>query len=106
MGNSACGEVLERLNRPVSKTGVGVTPPWVQIPPSPPPSLSMGKLFGPSKNEIWKQLSAELNGRFVEGGLARGEKVEVRDGEWTLTLDTYVVSTGKTFHVFTRMRAP
>ena len=29
------GEVLERLNRPVSKTGVGVTPPWVRIPPSP-----------------------------------------------------------------------
>jgi len=23
--------------QPVSKTGVGVTPPWAQIPPSPPP---------------------------------------------------------------------
>src|SRR5438309_10235426 len=32
---SAFGEVLERLNRPVSKTGVGGTPPWVRIPPSP-----------------------------------------------------------------------
>ena len=34
--NGRDGEVLERLNRPVSKTGVGVTPPWVRIPPSPP----------------------------------------------------------------------
>src|SRR5207244_2097820 len=33
------GEVQERLNRPVSKTGVGVTPPWVRIPPSPPSFL-------------------------------------------------------------------
>src|SRR5262249_26260776 len=32
---ASSGEVLERLNRPVSKTGVGVTPPWVRIPPSP-----------------------------------------------------------------------
>ena len=30
------GEVLEWLNRPVSKTGVRVTVPRVQIPPSPP----------------------------------------------------------------------
>src|SRR5262245_54819713 len=33
--SASSGEVLERLNRPVSKTGVGVTPPWVRIPPSP-----------------------------------------------------------------------
>src|SRR2546427_676687 len=35
VGLTLWGEVLERLNRPVSKTGVGVTPPWVRIPPSP-----------------------------------------------------------------------
>ena len=35
IGLQSFGEVLERLNRPVSKTGVGVTPPWVRIPPSP-----------------------------------------------------------------------
>ena len=35
VGLQLFGEVLERLNRPVSKTGVGVTPPWVRIPPSP-----------------------------------------------------------------------
>jgi hypothetical protein len=30
------GEMPERLNGPVSKTGVGATPPGVQIPLSPP----------------------------------------------------------------------
>jgi len=32
--------------------------------------------------------------------------VEVEHGGWTLTLDTYVVSTGKVILTFTRMRAP
>ena len=31
----APGEVPERLMGPVSKTGVGLAPPWVRIPPSP-----------------------------------------------------------------------
>src|SRR5438093_10286657 len=41
IGLQLFGEVLERLNRPVSKTGVGVTPPWVRIPPSPPSSRAI-----------------------------------------------------------------
>src|SRR5205814_63468 len=64
------------------------------------------KLFGPSRREIWQKLSEELKGRYVEGGFARGDKVEVAHGDWTLTLDTYVVSTGKSAMVLTRMRAP
>jgi len=32
---AAPGEVPERLMGPVSKTGVGLAPPWVRIPPSP-----------------------------------------------------------------------
>ncbi len=64
------------------------------------------KLFGPSKNEIWRQLSSEIDGRLVAGGFARGDKVEVTHGEWTLTLDTFVVSTGKSAVIYTRMRAP
>ena len=31
-----CGQVAERLNAPVLKTGVGASPPWVRIPPCPP----------------------------------------------------------------------
>ena len=34
--HSGHGEVRERPNRAVSKTAVGVTRPWVRIPPSPP----------------------------------------------------------------------
>ncbi len=30
------GEMAERTNAPVSKTGMGATPSWVRIPLSPP----------------------------------------------------------------------
>jgi hypothetical protein len=67
---------------------------------------TLRKIFGPSKREIWKQLSDQLGAQFVEGGFARSEKVQAHVKEWVVTLDTYVVSTGKTAMVFTRMRAP
>ena len=64
------------------------------------------KVFGPCKKEIWKQLSEQLGAEFREGGFARPDKVVVHVKEWTITLDTFVVSTGKTVVIFTRMRAP
>jgi hypothetical protein len=64
------------------------------------------RMFGPSQREIWRQLSEQMNGRFVEGGFAKVDKVEVTHGEWTVTLDTFAVHTGKVVIVFTRMRAP
>ena len=64
------------------------------------------KLFGPSREEIWRQLSAEIGGRYVEGTFWKGEKVEATHNEWTVTLDTMVVSTGKVVVVYTRIRAP
>ena len=64
------------------------------------------RCFGPSKKEIWRQLSEETKARFIEGGLWKADKVEATHGEWTITLDTYTVSTGKAVIVFTRMRAP
>ena len=63
-------------------------------------------LFGPSRKEIWQQLSREVDGHFVQGGFARSDKVQVHHGEWIVTLDTYAVSTGKATMIFTRMRAP
>jgi len=63
-------------------------------------------MFGPSQNEIWRQLSAEMQATFVEGGFLKGSKVQATHGEWTVTLDKYVVSTGKVTIVYTRMRAP
>jgi hypothetical protein len=64
------------------------------------------ELFGPSKEEIWRQLSAEIGADFVQGGFLRGAKVQARVKQWTVTLDIYTVSTGKSTHHFTRLRAP
>jgi hypothetical protein len=69
----------------------------------------MGRLrgaFGSSRNEIWKRLSDEIGGQFVEGGFWKADRVDATHGEWTVTLDTYTVSTGKVVIVFTRLRAP
>jgi hypothetical protein len=64
------------------------------------------RMFGPSQKEIWRQLSEEIHAKFVEGGFWKGDKVEGAHGPWTVTLDKYVVSTGKVTVVYTRMRAP
>ena len=64
------------------------------------------ELFGPSKDEVWRQLSHEIGADYVDGGFWRGSKVEARVGPWTVTLDTFTVSTGKSSTTYTRMRAP
>ena len=67
---------------------------------------ALRNLFGPSKREIWRQLSTDIGAQFVDGGFWKGDKVVATHGQWTVTLDTYAVSTGKATVVFTRMRAP
>ncbi len=62
--------------------------------------------FGPSKEEVWRQLSEEIGAEFVEGGFWKGNKVQAHVKPWTITLDTYTVSTGKSSVTYTRMRAP
>jgi hypothetical protein len=64
------------------------------------------RMFGPSKDEVWARLAAEIEGDFVKGGFLRGSKVEARAGEWTITLDTFTVSSGHSTVTYTRMRAP
>lgn len=64
------------------------------------------QVFGPSKKEIWEKLSREIQGQYVAGGFWKGDKVVARAGEWSVTLDTYTVSDGKTSTTYTRMRAP
>ena len=63
-------------------------------------------IFGPSRGEIWRQLSEQIGGRYVPGGFLKSDKVEATHGEWTVTLDSYAVSTGKVTIVYTRMRTP
>jgi hypothetical protein len=62
--------------------------------------------FGPSKREIWRQVSEEVDGRFVEGSFGQKDRIQATHGEWTVTLDKHVVPIGKTVVVYTRMRAP
>jgi hypothetical protein len=62
--------------------------------------------FGPSKDEVWRQLSQEMGAEFVEGGFWKGNKVQAHVGPWTTTLDTYTESSGETHVTYTRMRAP
>lgn len=69
-------------------------------------SNALRALFGPSRREIWQQFCAQTGSNYVEGGFARSDKVEATHGPWTVTLDTYVVPTGKSTVTFTRMRAP
>ena len=66
----------------------------------------MKNWFGPSRKEVWRQLSDEVGASYVDGGFCKGDKVKVTYGEWTVTLDTFAVSTGKSTIVYTRMRAP
>lgn len=62
--------------------------------------------FGPSKDELWKQLSQEIGADFVAGQLWKGSKVQAHVGPWTITLDTFTVSSGQSQVTYTRMRAP
>lgn len=64
------------------------------------------RLFGPSKDEIWRQLCEQVGGDFVQGGFWKGSKVQVHHKEWTLTLDTYSEPDGESSRTYTRMRAP
>ncbi|MFY9824406.1 MAG: DUF3137 domain-containing protein [Thermoanaerobaculia bacterium] len=63
-------------------------------------------IFGPSREEVWKQLCGEIGADFVDGGFWKGDKVQAHVKGWTVTLDVYSVSSGHNHMTFTRMRAP
>ena len=63
-------------------------------------------IFGPSKDEMWRQLGEEIDAKVVDGGFWKGSKVQAHDGPWTVTLDTHTVQTGHAHITYTRMRAP
>jgi hypothetical protein len=64
------------------------------------------QVFGPSKEEIWSQLSQEIGADHEEGGFFKDGKVVLSHRHWEITLDTYTVHTGKSHVTYTRMRAP
>ncbi len=62
--------------------------------------------FGPSKKEIWKQLSEQLGSEYIEGSWTKSDKVVAHIKKWVVTLDTYTVSTANLTVTYTRIRAP
>ena len=60
------------------------------------------ELFGPSKDEIWSQLSQEIGARFTKGDWGQNSKVELSDKSWTITLN-YVQGKNNSWTI---MRAP
>jgi hypothetical protein len=63
--------------------------------------------FGPSRDEVWRQLSEEIGAEVVQGGFWKGgSKVQAHVGPWTETLDTYTVSSGHSHVTVTRIRVP
>lgn len=63
-------------------------------------------VLGPSREEVWKHLCARIGADFIDGGFWKGDKVQAHFKNWTITLDTYTVSTGHAHETFTRIRAP
>ena len=59
-------------------------------------------LFGPSREEIWRQLSREVGGQFHDGGLFTSSAVQARTDDWIITLDTVTTNNAS----YTRLRAP
>lgn len=64
------------------------------------------RLFGDSRNRVWRKLARELGGTFHKGSLVSGSYVQVDEGPWTITLDTYSVQVNAVPIFFTRLRAP
>ena len=67
---------------------------------------ALRRWFGPSREEVWRELSSQIGASYVDGGFWKGDKVQARHGEWTITLDTYTVHANNTHIPFTRLRAP
>jgi hypothetical protein len=60
------------------------------------------QIFGPSREEIWRQLSSEIGAQYVESSFLKGSKVQIHHGQWTITLDMFYCNK----ITYTRIRAP
>ena len=60
--------------------------------------------FGPSRSEIWRQLSEKLGATYSAGGFTKSDRVDVTHDEWTITLDCYFNAATKV--TYTRLSAP
>ncbi len=64
------------------------------------------KSFKHHEDEMWDRLSQELGGEFVDRKGWRFDKIRVKDGEWTITIDLHTHAGYKSEALFTRIRVP
>lgn len=60
------------------------------------------KIFGPSKRDIWQQLSKEINAEYIDSGLFTVPKVIAKHRDWEICLDTYTTDDTS----YTRLSSP
>ena len=65
---------------------------------------ALKSLFGPSREQIWRQLAREVDGEFLDGNIFKSSAVQAQHDDWIITLDTY--SEPNSGASFTRLRAP
>ena len=63
-------------------------------------------IFGPSKEEIWKQIANDIGGEFIDGGFWKKDLLRYKHANWELLLDTFTRSHGKSSSTYTRLRVP
>jgi len=64
-------------------------------------------LFGPSRADVWALLAEEIGGTFNQGGWCHSkDRVDVSVGQWQVTLNNHVESTGESTISYTQLRAP
>ena len=64
------------------------------------------QMFGPSRSEVWRQLSEQIHADFQAGGLLASDRVVARVDAWVVTLDTFTEPVGRANVTYTRIRAP
>lgn len=65
---------------------------------------ALKSLFGPSREEIWRQLAREVGGQFLDKTVLKSSAVQARTDDWIITLDA--LSDPNTGASYTRLRAP
>lgn len=67
-------------------------------------------LSGPSPNEIWRQVSDQLDARCIAQGAETDyftrSTIKASHGPWIITLDSYMKSQGRSSAEYTRLRSP
>lgn len=68
---------------------------------------SIGEMFGAGgRQELWMHIASGIGDEFLDGEEWKGNRVAVKQGNWTLTLDTDRLDYGEAGAVSTRLRAP